>query len=444
MNKLHRFSALLLAVVMIASLAACGKKQPDIKEQVKNTMESVASDIQSEAEKLAEKARSSDQAGNNHADEANSGAENATENGGKTSGDKGLDLEHASFDYVNPFSEGLAWVIHKGQIKVINKEGKEIFKTDSSSYETDIPLPFKDGVSCYNVGDNYFIIDKEGKTLYQTKEYKEDDYEQILAYGNGGFLVHRFSKGFKDGKKTGGHTMGMIDKNGKEITEFYAVDFTPEEKWDHLCDGVFYEPLDGKVFDTQSGKCSSIGSNVDSIGNDTVSTLSVLRSITAENGKVWVKLSTLHGLGIMDVHTLEIQEFNYKDDNNTFIIDDIGVVDGVYYNLSGEKVAEISAYMPNVIRRGDFSDSGVTPLVMNDGSCYITYVDKNGKDQFDPIKLGNEWSFTKDHFADSDGTQVVVYDNTGKEVCRKKVTDHKDLRLYDDYFIAGKNYYFFK
>ena len=42
MNKLHRFSALLLAVVMIASLAACGKKQPDIKEQVKNTMESVA------------------------------------------------------------------------------------------------------------------------------------------------------------------------------------------------------------------------------------------------------------------------------------------------------------------------------------------------------------------------------------------------------------------
>ena len=146
----------------------------------------------------------------------------------------------------------------------------------------------------------------------------------------------------------------------------------------------------------------------------------------------------------MDVHTLEIQKFNCKDSYHTYIIDDIGVVDGVYYDLSGEKVAEITAYLPNVIRRGNFSDSGVTPLVMNDGSSYITYVDKDGKDQFDPMKLGVESSFTKDHFANSEGTQIAVYDNTGKECFRIPLTEQKDLRLYDDYFIAGKNYYFFK
>ncbi|MBQ6498409.1 MAG: hypothetical protein IJI48_00730, partial [Ruminococcus sp.] len=76
------------------------------------------------------------------------------------------------------------------------------------------------------------------------------------------------------------------------------------------------------------------------------------------------------------------------------------------------------------------------------GSSYITYVDKNGKDQFDPMKLGSESSYTKDYFVNSEGTLITVYDNTGKEHSQVSVIVPKDLRLYDDYFIAGKNYYF--
>lgn len=440
MNKLHRLSALILAVVMIASLAACeGKNTGSVEEA---TPAEAAAQVQSQP---ADDSKTASQPKDDKSESQKATEAKAQDGKSKKESDRTiLDLSSASFDYVNPFSEGLAWVIHEGQIKVVSKKGKVIFKTDSSSYETDIPLPFQDGVSCYNSGKDFFIIDKDGNTLYQTKEYKEDDYEEILAYGDGGFLVHRFSKGFKDGKKTGGHSLGMIDKNGKEISEFYSVDFTPEREWEHLCDGVFYEPLDGKVFDSKSGKCSSVKNDVNCIGNETDSVSTTPHRIVAENGKVWVELSTLHGLGIMDVHTLEIQKFNCKDSYHTYIIDDIGVVDGVYYDLSGEKVAEITAYLPNVIRRGNFSDSGVTPLVMNDGSSYITYVDKDGKDQFDPMKLGVESSFTKDHFANSEGTQIAVYDNTGKECFRIPLTEQKDLRLYDDYFIAGKNYYFFK
>lgn len=428
MNKLHRLSAIILAVVMIASLTACAGKNADSVEETSST----------EAAAQAESQPKDVKSGSREATDTNTQVGENKSNSDR----KILDLSHASFDEVNPFSEGLAWVIHKGQIKVVSKKGEVIFKTDSSSYETDIPLPFHDGVSCYNIGKDFFIIDKDGNTLYQTKEYKDDDYDEILAYGDGGFLVHRFSKGFKDGKKTGGHSLGLIDKNGKDISEFTSVDFTPERKWEHLCDGVFYEPLNGKVFDSKSGKCSSVNNDINCIGNETDSVSDTPNKIVSENGKVWVELSSLQGLGIMDVHTLEIQKFECKNDTHTYIIDDIGVVDGVYYNLRGEKVAEISAYLPNVIRRGNFSDTGLTPLVLLNGSSYITYVDKNGKDQFDPMKLGSESSYTKDYFVNSEGTLITVYDNTGKEHSQVSVIDPKDLRLYDDYFIAGKNYYF--
>lgn len=431
MKKINRLFALMLAVVMMISLAACAKLTPP-----QNAAPTDAA-VQSPT-------RTDDSVQPTESKDAKAATQAKAQDGEQKSDKTLLHLDQASFQYVNPFSEGLAWVIHKNKIKVISKEGEIVFETDSSSFETTIPMPFLDGVSCYNVDRDYFIIDKEGKTLYQTEPYDENNYEEILGYGDGRFLVHRFSKGFKNGSKTGGHTLGTIDKNGKETTEFYSVDFTPEKEWEYLCDGVFYEPLSMKVFDSENGECSSIGNDVSGIGNETDSVLSVPHEITAENGKVWVELSSLHGLGIMDVHTLEIQKFDCKDNNHTYIIDNIGVVDGVYYDLNGEKIAAIDAYMPNVIRRGKFSESGCTPLVLNDGSSYITYVDKNGKDRFDPMKLGPESSFTEEYFANSEDKDVVIYDTTGKECYRVRASDHKDLKLYDDYFIAGKNYYFFK
>ena len=165
------------------------------------------------------------------------------------------------------------------------------------------------------------------------------------------------------------------------------------------------------------------------------------------NGKVWAELSTLHGLGILDVHTAELQKFN-GEDNHTYIIDDIGVVDGVYYDLSGEKIADVQLYKKDVLRRGKFSEAGYAPLVLQGDGSYMTFVDKSGNEQFEPILLGDESSFYDDHFATVDpnkSTEVVIYDHTGKEKYRVTgVKDDKDLRLYDDYFIAGKNYYFFK
>ena len=440
-------TALTLAAVMTASLAGCSGKQTATQDIAPIPDSGASMDAADPDASPAETLPSGGKAAGQSVDGSSSSpkaTEETAQGGGKKSGGNALDLEHASFDYVNPFSEGYAWVIHKGKIKVINKAGETIFETDSDSYQTDIPMPFCGGVSCYNVERDYYIIDKEGNTLYQTKPYDENDYEEILACGDGHFLVHRFSKGFRNGEKTGGHYLGTIDPNGNEATGFYPIDFTPQTKWEYLCDGVFYEPLDKKVFDSESGKCSSIGSDVNGIGNETNSVLSWPHSITAENGKVWVELSNLHGLGILDVHTLEIQKFECAGKNDTYIIDNIGVVDGVYYDLNGEKVAEISAYLPNVIRRGKFSEAGCTPLVLQDGSSYITYVDKSGKDQFDPMIIDNNSSFTEDYFANPEGDYVVIYDHTGKEKCRKMVSDKKDLTLYDDYFIAGKNYYFFQ
>lgn len=450
MKKTSRVLALLLAAAMIISLAACGKKQPDIEDQIANTMESVTSDIQSDLQKIADEADASAPADDQKTADAQSGdtAQKADENSDKTSGEsgtkKGLDLASASFEYVNPFSEGLAWVIHKNAVKVINKAGEVVFEIkDGKKSEIDQPMPYCDGVSFYNIGKDYYIVDQKGNILYQTKPYSADEYEQILGYGDGNFLVHRYKKAFK----TGGDTLGTIDKNGSETSEFYPAETSGKMIWEYVGEGVFCETLSNTLYDTANGKTTSINADVSIVGNETDSVAETPARVVSENGKVWVELQSLHGLGIMDVHTAEIREFN-GESNHTYIIDDVGVVDGVYYDLSGGKIADVPLYQENVIRRGKFSSAGYAPLVLLDDGSYMTFVDQSGEEQFEPMLLGAESSFYDDYFATVDPkktTDVVIYDHTGTEKYRVSgVTDDKDLRLYDDYFIAGKNYYFFK
>ena len=396
MKKATRLFTIMLAAAMIISLASCSKKQPDIKDQIANTIESAASDIQSDLQKIADEADATAPAGDQNTAEGKSGgAEKATENGGNSSGDDKLDLKKESFEYVNPFSEGLAWVNHKGAVKLINKSGEIVCEIKQSKNDTvGQPMPYRDGVSFYNINDDWYIVDQKGSVLYQTKPYSKDDYEQILAYGDGNFLVHRYKKAFKNG----GDTLGTIDKNGNNTSEFYPAETSGKMIWEYVGEGVFYETLSNTLYDTANGKMTGLNSDVSVVGNETDSVAETPARIVYENGKVWAELSTLHGLGILDVHTAEIREFN-GEDNHTYIIDDIGVVDGVYYDLSGEKIADVQLYKKDVLRRGKFSEAGYAPLVLLGDGSYMTFVDKSGNEQFEPILLGDESSFYDDFFA---------------------------------------------
>ena len=403
MKKTNKLFALILAVVMIASLAACSGKP----------------------------------AAPNGAPNANAAVEpTAAELSNK------LDLATTEFKKAQPFSEGLAWVVYMDCSTLINKEGEIIYQGDDQySYCS----PVSDGACYYSSSKGGAIIDKDGNVLYQTA-----DGEKILGYGDGKYLVYRLVTGFD--KHDG--SIGTIDKNGNETTEFVPVDeadnytvLESSDRWNYLDDGLFYEadseyPL---VFDTTNGKFRN------NVYRGGVWYFSIDENYKTENGKIW--LYNGKGLTIFDMHAWEpVEEVNssFEKEQQIVIASDrfgkTGMVDYVYYDLNGEKIADVSLYPDKVEERGEFTDAGCAYLLLSDNSGrYITYVNKNGEQQFEPLTVGTQYAVNGDYFAIGYGNQnvVVIRDYTGEEKFRVEGVGGVDT-LGDDYIIFADKYYFFQ
>lgn len=337
----------------------------------------------------------------------------------------------SSYGKATPFSEGLVWSEMMGGATVFNESGKVIYQ---SGNKLDRSVPFKDGVSFYQSGKNYYIVDKNGKVTYQTPPYSDAKYEKILAYGDGKFLVYRYSREFGSDS---GKTLGTIDKNGKETTSFTPVSCNVSSNCDYLGDGVFLIDIE-KTFDTTDGKCKNYHGKK--------------HGEKSENGKIWIEVSD-YSIGLYDLHTAEYQSLEGHTGKDHYVVNETGIYDGSYYNLNGEEIADIQLYKDKVIERRDFSKEGYTPLVLSDGGKFITYVNMSGEEQFKPIPAGSEYSIFGDLFAvgNKDSGIVTIYDCKGKERYHvENVAVLKDLELYENYFISGsetensRKYYFFK
>lgn len=402
MKTTNKLFALILAVVMTVSLAACAKQPagaPDPK-----TPSPTAAELSNK-----------------------------------------IDLTTTQFKTAERFSEGLAWVNYMDCSTLINKEGDIIYQADG---RLQLCSPVQDGVCYYKKSSSeYGILDKEGNILYKTS-----GNETILAYGDGKFLSGRTESGFNQH----GKSIGAIDKNGKEVTDFVSIDddiyIDLEGEWKYLDDGIFYEvSAKGEfpwVFDTTNGKLRN--NNTDDSWK-----FPIEETTKSENGKIWV--TTGKGLTTFNMHEWEpikqidsSKEKSYEITKACSIVGKTGVVDGVYYDLNGEKIAEVDLYQDQVIERGEFSEAGYAPLVMNDqGHEYITYVNKKGEQQFEPkaINAGSKATeiINGDYFAVaySDQHVVVIYDYTGQEKHRVENLDVVKI-LGDDYIISDDKYYFFQ
>ena len=230
------------------------------------------------------------------------------------------------------------------------------------------------------------------------------------------------------------------------------ADIDLEVEWKYLDDGIFYDvSAKGEfpwVFDTTNGKLRN--NNTDDSWK-----FPIEETTKSENGKIWVTAGK--GLTTFDMHEWEpikqidsSKEKSYEIAMVCSIVGKTGVVDGVYYDLNGEKIAEVDLYQDQVNERGEFSEAGYAPLVMNDrGHEYITYVNKKGEQQFEPkaINAGSKATeiINGDYFAVaySDQHVVVIYDYTGQEKHRVENLDVVKI-LGDDYIISGGKYYFFQ
>lgn len=419
MKKTNKLFALILAIVMIVSLAACSKQPAATPTQ--NAPEPTAAELSNK-----------------------------------------IDLKTTKFKNADPFSEGLAWVNYMECSTLINKEGEIIYQADGTF---DSCTPVRDGVCFYQKASDYGIIDKEGKVLYRTKSNTDDEFEQILAYGDGNFMILRHSKGFNKDE----YSLGAIDKDGKETVAFQTV--TPdyqnsfiESKWSYAGDGLFvnvntiYE-----VYDVSAGKF--IDHRQDENQNWGFVSKHDFRS-TPQNGKMWILISesspSRQSFAVFDLRSGEIGtkiscNYDEKGKTSSAVFGTYCVSDGVYYDLNGEEIAKVDLYKDQVIDRGEFLEDGQEYLIIEDTNhdTYLTYVNKSGEKLFEPMKIttgkfdaqscihGARFAMTE-----KGSNAVIIYDSNGKEVYRIDNVDNANVRsvdaLDDDYAIIGGQYYFFR
>lgn len=406
MKKTNRLFALILAVVMIASLAACSgklaapKNAPDANAAVEPT-----------AAELSNK----------------------------------IDLATTEFDNPRPFSEGLAWVTYMDRSTLIDREGNIIYQGDKKYI---FYSSVSDGACYFAEGDSFTIIDKDGKVLYQSA-----DGEKLLACGDGKYFVYRLVTGFDKQEES----VGIIDKNGNESAPFCDANELSCDlgEWRYLGDGFFFDGSEHTncVFDSTNSKLMNTEKNPKDAEKLYIN---IPFEAESENGKIW--LHTDKGLMIFDLKTWEAVKEIESSKETTLEIEvacDIfgktGKVDDAYYDLNGEKIADVSLYPDKVEGRCEFTESGYAYLFLNDQNChYITGVNKNGEQQFEPLATGGvKAAVNGDYFAIGNGDQnyVVIRDYTGEEKFRVEGVTSV-YALGDDYIISGTEYhgkyYFFQ
>lgn len=173
MKKIISFA---LSLVLIFSLAACGKKNSDIG---------------------TEKDYGSQQASED------------SESGQKTS----LNLTD-----VRNFSNGYAWVkiSGSGSWSLIDTSGKVIYTSTGETHDMSKDACYveeyagddKNGESIYN----YKIINKEGKVVASSADGK---FDEILAAGDNLFFVHKYESGID----VSGHLYGTINEKGEFVNK---------------------------------------------------------------------------------------------------------------------------------------------------------------------------------------------------------------------------------
>ena len=408
-----KISALLLAAVMTVSLAACGKTAPP-------------------APNSSESAPTSD----------GGAGQSADKNTGSTGS---FDLATTEFANAGEFHDGYAWVQPRdGKVSLIDKKGNIKCQVDKASFTES---SFENGVGY--VGEE--IIDQDGNVTYTLNTNSDDDgiAERMIMQGSDKFLIERKTSNMNE-KST---KFTVIDKNGVDLVK--PIEVKTESEWFHLGEGIF----------CQQYSSNSYGYNCNYILNPNTGASLTLPKLEgyevrgfgeqckAEGGKAWGhdvssdrdRKLVLYDLATMEeIKTIQAEGAYYVSGKTAYIND-------AAYDLSGNKIADfpLNGYKDTPIAYiGEYSDDGYVPVILQgkDGSYYITYLDKSGKERFSPIKIGKYNSddkvCTPTHFISRvEGSTVTLYDNSG--AVKTEISSDNKVELFEDYMISKGKYYFF-
>ena len=396
MKKIISFA---LSLVLIFSLAACGKKNSDI-ETVK--------------------------------DYGSQQTSRDSESGQKTV----LNLID-----VGGFINGYAWVLTSDtECSLIDTSGKIIYIYDSSSWidesDEDSGVHHMSNDACYikeKVDDNKYVykINKSGKVVASSADGK---FDEILAAGDNLFFVHKYESGIGVSR----HLYGTLNEKGKFVNQLRECPYgTPEEAY--YIGGKAFEiftitrPDDPLIYMSSINKYISGGGRWNSPGylsniGDTLYVRNYNHVIQVEGSDTQYNES--HGYKYVaispDGKIEKVPDFDYV--MSGMLVKSDFYNSQSYVSLTDPatgKTSVFSKYDYNVCEIHSADNNFLLSLQGIDFNDYYTVIDKNCNMLFEPV-MGSEATANDGRvvFRTDEGYSVLDY--TGKVIIPVGTYSHID------------------
>lgn len=368
----------------------------------------------------------------------------------------------SSYEFIEPFStDGYAWISYYSDsnqdiiTQLVDRNGYVYYEISGEYLGNNTPSfcsKVQDGVSWIRLmpgnvdwmeNSTEYIINTNGTVLYKTRHEDSDKgslREHILGYGNGKFLVLRYSNDI-NGEK---YTLGTIDKNGKVVDEFweaYRVEYLDSDPIaEYLQDDYFY--LGDYIYNVATQECIfTYGHNCEHhfvntyngvyYGKDNI--FDFINTTEFSEDANYYDWRELYNNGVLRPTFIYLERDNsYPQDvgGPHRMISDLYYCNHGYYDGKGTRVMTIEQYANLGMWCSSFNEGyAIMVLLGGDGYYYITVIDSNGEEQFDPFRIVyRDYTNASTYSAyKTDLCNISPYVLNGKFVCQTS----EGLCLYD-------------
>ena len=389
MKKIISFA---LSLVLIFSLAACGKKKNSDIEVVKDYESQPAS--------------------------------------GNSEGGQNVALNPTE---VRNFSNGYAWVKSSGSksCSLIDTSGKIICTSTSyvEDYDGRNDAHDMSNDACYvkeKVGDkdgeaiyNYKIINKDGKIVASSTDGK---FDEILAAGDNLFFVHKYESGIDVSR----HLYGTINEKGEFVNQLRECPYgvLEKDKTKYIGGKAFLVNMDGSYYGNLYVYMSSNGKYFGEVTDEGIGNVGSSLYVINQYGIKAEGSDTLYSprdgyehIAIRSDGKIEKAPAFDEIINGMLVKRDREKESVSFTDPATGKTATFSKYYPKyIIAAGN--DNFLIMIEGADGKYYYTILDKNGNMLFEPIAViaGTNANASDGRLVLSTDEGYSVLDYTGKVI----------------------------
>ncbi len=340
------------------------------------------------------------------------------------------------------FVDGVACIFYTedevNYVGLINENGEMFYSFDKSSDVSDYTLIGNGAIALTQYDDNgnpelLYIVDKNGNV---TDKFEEG--LRLLTYGDGLSLIYQRKDTITEVK----HLYGVVDSSGEWVYPLTNLGHYPQSGWDYshyyVGDGVFAIMVQSWA---GSGGDDFIFLNSDTDNIFYISRLGnqlteFINGITFVYGSdAWSEIINpyhkedendgvdapayylLYSNGTYANYNMKGKEFRgYSNGYLWYTVD--GDENNVYIeDITSENKSTFTynEYPVSMIRSISFCGEYALVIINGaNGNPYFTMIDKNGKQQFEPIET-RRYSFGAHNIKYSDNT--VIFENTDNKYC---------------------------